>query len=191
MSDDADLARRLGEAILGGPAPLRAGPSGLDTDQHLELVRRAAAADRVTRDLLAEAVGSARSHGISWAALGAELSLSRQAVQQRFGSPAPAPGGDDPDGDAEERWLGPVTAFDEMAELDLAGRLGWRTVQAGLLRHRMVRTATRWEHRRCLAGRAVRRLEADGWEVGCRAFPWVYMVRALGPVPEGPAGSAA
>ncbi|MCA1983548.1 hypothetical protein [Nocardioides nematodiphilus] len=68
--------------------------------------------------------------------------MTRQAAQKGFGATTERPVG------PEERTLGPVTAFDEMAELEAAGNLGWRTVGAGLLSHRMVRTDTRWEHRR-------------------------------------------
>lgn len=155
----------IGAAILGS-AP---------SDEPLGLVRHTAAAESVVRDLLQQAVSAARADGHSWAALGTELGMSRQAVQQRFGvrddalplSP-------------EERWLGPVTAFDEMPELDLAGALGWHTVGAGMLRHRMVRTATQWEHRRVVWSGSLSRYEKDGWVVGCRAFPWIYLVRDTG-----------
>ncbi len=111
--------------------------------------------------------------GKSWTAIGAELGMSRQAAQQRFGDRDSATGGH------EERWLGPVTAFDEMAELELAGRQGWHTVEAGMLRHRMVRTDRQWEHKRVLWS-GVRRHARDGWQVGCRAFPWVYLIRETG-----------
>lgn len=180
---DTELAAAIGQAILGDARSVGGGVGtggGLDADQHRALVRRAAAAERASRDLLHQAVASARAGGLSWAALGEELALSRQAVQQRFGGAARAT--DDPG--PEERWLGPVTAFDEMAELALAGRMGWRTVGVGMLKHRMVRTDTQWEHRRVLAGRAAARLEGDGWQVACRAFPWVYLVNDLGVAPE-------
>ncbi|GAA3900774.1 hypothetical protein [Microbacterium invictum] len=79
-----------------------------------------------------------------------------------------------------ERWLGPVTAFDEMAELELAGREGWHTVEAGMLAHRVVLTDTRWEHRRILWRGSLAAEQAAGWQVGCRAFPWIYLVRDTG-----------
>ncbi|MGJ9412704.1 hypothetical protein ACHAAC_08325 [Aeromicrobium sp. CF4.19] len=164
---DHALADAVGRAILdSGDGP--AGP-----DDPLALVRRAAEADAVVGDLLRQAVASARSAGQSWASIGHELGMSRQAVQQRFGVVAEL---DDP----TERWLGPVTAFDEMAELELAGRLGWRTVEAGLLRHRMVRTSTQWEHRRVVWTRPPTAFARDGWQIGCRAFPWLYLVRDTG-----------
>ncbi len=186
MSDldvDTDLAEALGHAILRDGTTLSETASSAGTlgpDDHLALVRRSARADRITRDLLGRTVAAARGAGHSWAAIGNELGLTRQAVQQRFGSTA------DDDVEPGHRWLGPVTAFDELPELELAGRQGWRTVEAGMLRHRMQRTDTQWEHRRVVWTRPTRHYEADGWEVGCRAFPWLYLVRDLGIPPEQP-----
>lgn len=172
------VGEALGAAILEGLDPES------DPQQHLTVVRRAVAAEDEVAALLRQAVAGARGAGHSWAALGAELGMSRQAVQQRFGA---RPAGADETGDgAEERWLGPVTAFDEMAELEIAGRQGWRTVGAGMLKHRVRRTSTQWEHKRIVWTGPLRRWEDDGWEVALRAFPWVYLVRDTG-VPAEPA----
>lgn len=186
---DADLAGRIGEVILdrgsepGGHEGHEGG--GLAPHDHLVLVHRAAQAHRVTGELLQQAVTAARSGGQSWASLGDELGLSRQGAQQRFGGRTEvAPGGDDPL-PPDERWLGPVTAFDEMGELELAGRLGWHTVEAGFFRHKMVLTQTQWEHRRVLWARPAGSHITDGWQVGARAFPWLYLVRDTGRSPEG------
>lgn len=160
-----DLVEAVGSAILS-TAP------GRDS---LVLVEHTASAETAVRDLLSQAVGTARADGHSWAAIGAVLGMSRQAVQQRFGARA----GDD-ELEPEERWLGPVTAFDEMAELELAGRLGWHTIGVGMLRHRMVRTPHQWEHKRVLWSGSLTRWQKDGWVLGSRAFPWVYLVRDTG-----------
>ncbi len=72
-----------------------------------------------------------------------------------------------------------MTAFDELPELELAGRLGWHTVEAGMLCHRMVRTDTQWEHKRVVWPGSARN-EREGWQIGCRAFPWVYLIRDTG-----------
>lgn len=172
------LTQALGAAIL----------SGLEVDEgrqdHLAIVRRAAAAEEEVDSLLRQAVGAARGAGHSWATIGAELGMSRQAAQQRFGDRRTADG--DGADDGEERWLGPVTAFDEMAELELAGRQGWRTVGAGMLTHRVRRTPTQWEHKRVVWTGPVRRWERDGWQVAIRAFPWVYLVRDTGRPAEAP-----
>lgn len=178
MSED-DLAGAIGRAILTDTDGSRLDPS--DPATALDLVRRSSAADRVATDLLQQAVGAARSNGHSWAAIGAALGLTRQAAQQRFGRVEPPPTAvPDPVTEREERWLGPVTAFDEMAELTLAGDLGWHTIGVGMLRHRMVRTTTRWEHKRVIWTGPVARYRTDGWQVAAKAFPWLYLARDTG-----------
>jgi hypothetical protein len=168
------LADRIGRLILES-ADGSDGSDGTEgAPDHLALVSRAADAHAATRELLQQAVAAARADGRSWAAVGDVLGLTRQAAQQRFGA------GDDVLGVGEERWLGPVTAFDEMPELEMAGRQGWRTIGAGMLKHRVVRTATQWEHRRVLWSRPPSSFEQDGWQVAVRAFPWVYLVRDTG-----------
>ena len=164
-----DLADAIGRAILADSA-----------GTPLALVQQAAEADRVAGDLLQQAVTAARANGHSWAEIGKALGLTRQAAQQRFGKAFATTAPGDGDAGSEERWLGPVTALDEMAELAIAGELGWHTIGAGMLRHRMVRTPTRWEHKRVVWTGPVARYEKDGWQVGSRAFPWLYLVRDTG-----------
>ena len=174
---DPALADAVGRSILRD-----ADGHDLDPDRpedHLAIVARSAAAERVARDLLGQAVRAARAGGHSWAAIGATLGLSRQAAQQRFGRPSDETSADEAQADGF-RWLGPVTAFDEMAELELAGRMGWHTVGAGLFRHKMERTDTQWEHKRVVWRRPIAHYTVDGWTLGCRAFPWLYLVRDLG-----------
>jgi hypothetical protein len=182
------LADAVGRAVIeaAGVADDRA----LSVPDHLALIAAGARAEEEARSILRRSVVAARAGGASWGVIGRELGMSRQAAQQRFGGTpggadlaAPAPGA------GEERWLGPVTGFDEMAELELAGRAGWRIVEAGMLSHRMRRTATQWEHRRVMWRASFAREEAEGWQIGCRAFPWIYLVRDLGvpaEVPDGP-----
>lgn len=168
------IADAVGRAILGADG------QGLDPahpQDHLVIVERAVLAEQAGRDLLQQAVAAARASGHSWAAIGGVLGMSRQAAQQRFGAVT------EPEAEPEVRWLGPVTAFDELAELELAGRLGWRTVDAGMLKHKMMRTGTQWEHRR-VVWRPTAALEGEGWQVAVRAFPWIYLVRDLGVPPE-------
>ncbi|WP_395245537.1 hypothetical protein ACGGZK_06910 [Agromyces sp. MMS24-K17] len=159
-----------------------AGDAAIAPDAHLALIRSSAAAEREVRVALRQAVESARAGGVSWSAIGTELGMSRQAAQQRFGdgSRTDASGEADP----EYRWLGPVTAFDEMGELALAGRAGWHTVEAALLSHRMVRTDTQWEHKRLIGRGPSRRESQEGWVLACQMFPWAYLVRDLGIPPE-------
>lgn len=167
------LADLLGSAILSAAPGPAGGADDADGDP-LELVRRTAEAEAVVGDLLRQAVASARGAGHSWAAIGGALGMTRQAAQKRFGAATDGPSG------PEERTLGPVTAFDEMRELEAAGLLGWHTVGAGLLTHRMVRTDTQWEHRRVAWVKAPASYEKDGWQIGCKAFPWLYLVRDTG-----------
>lgn len=162
MSTIDDL---LGSAILG---------SAPDPTDALGVVRHTAEAEAITSALLHQSVASARSAGHSWAAIGTTLGMTRQAAQKRFGGSSEAVDG------AEERTLGPVTAFDEMRELEIAGRKGWRTVGAGMLHHRMVRTSTQWEHRRVAWVKSPSRYEKDGWQIAIRFFPWIYLVRDTG-----------
>lgn len=171
------LSDVLGRAVLDGDG----GQAVLDPNRpedHLAIVGRAAVAEQAGRELLRQSVSAARGSEHSWAAIGEVLGLSRQATQQRFG------GGNDPDQGPEYRWLGPVTAINEMPELELAGRRGWRTVGAGMLKHRMERTDTQWEHRRVVWSRPAASYEVDGWVVAVRAFPWLYLVRDLQTPPE-------
>ncbi|GAA5212823.1 hypothetical protein [Microbacterium kyungheense] len=171
----SDLSDVVGRAVLAD-AGISAEDRLTDAD-HLALIAAGARAEGEVRELLQRAVTAARAGGVSWARIGGELGMTRQAAQQRFGSGAPPARDAAPD---DERWLGPVTAFDEMAELELAGQAGWHTVEADVLSHRMVRTDTQWEHRRILWRSSLAAETADGWEVGCRAFPWIYLVRDRG-----------
>jgi hypothetical protein len=166
-----------------------------DPGAHLELVALTARASTSAESLLATAVSSARSAGHSWDAVGKVLGISRQAAQQRFGRGLGqgAPGtvhdvvGSAPVG--ATRILTPVTAVTEMPALAAYGRRGWRSTGFGAGYHRLVRTATQWEHQRVYVLGASRfGLEADGWERIGTWFPWVYYARSLGIAPVGDDG---
>lgn len=176
-----ELSEALGRCVLRDAERLL---DPVDPGDHLLIVDRAAEAERASRELLAQSVAAARGSGHSWASIGSVLGLSRQAVQQRFGGAAPDTSGEQL---PQTRWLGPVTAFDEMPELDLAGRQGWHTIEAGMLKHKMVRTDTQWEHKRVVWTRPLSGYLEDDWQIGARAFPWLYLVRDLGVPPERPA----
>lgn len=170
-----DLDGALTDGLTDAVAVAVLGDAATDADlDHLALVRRCIAAEQATREITQQAVDAARIAGHSWAAIGAEIGMTRQAAQQRFGGTPTDPAS------PSERWLGPVTAFDELPELELAGRMGWHTAGAGMLRHRMVHTETQWEHRRLLWPKSPRSLLGDGWQIGCRAFPWIYLIRDTG-----------
>lgn len=55
------------------------------------LLRRAALARARSERQVLEAVDSARRAGISWSRIGAELGVSAQAAQQRYGRPLRSP----------------------------------------------------------------------------------------------------
>lgn len=169
---DGELTDRIATAILSADSDGSALNPESPADG-LTLVRRAAEAERAVRELLGQSVAAARGSGHSWAAIGTELGLSRQAVQQRFG------GASVETQQPEVRRLGPITAFNEMAELELAGRQGWRSIGAGMFYHLVVHTDTQWEHRRVAWTRPAGGYEKDGWIVAVRAFPWLYLVRDL------------
>lgn len=185
------LQAQTGEELWPDTASDRAPQAHPDP---LSLVRATAEAEQVTRELLRDAVRSARAEAQSWAAIGAALGMTRQAAQQRFGHGVEPPGSavavpknsSDTMTDlaattsaAPERWLGPVTVVDDIKELNLAGRLGWHLVEVGVMRHRVRRGPTQWEHRRILWGGA-RSADRAGWQVVARAFPWIYLARDTG-----------
>src|SRR3954465_1924674 len=137
-----------------------------------------------TPRLLREAVASARNAGHSWEAIGGVLGISRQAAQQRFGTTA------EPETGGNQKVLFPLTAFNEMAALDKAGREGWHLVSFGMLRHVVEQSDQQWEHRRVpLALASRRRLEANGWQSVGGWYPWRYYKRPLGTPPEPAAGA--
>jgi hypothetical protein len=146
---------------------------------YLSLIEVASDVESQARTLLREAVDAARSAGATWSAIGSTLGMSKQAAQKRFAtthSPVcPAIGPD-------ERILGPVTTFDEMAELVLAGEYGWHSVEIGPLFHRVLRSDTKWEHVRISMLTSSRRaaMQAEGWQVIRSAFPYTYLKRSLG-----------
>jgi hypothetical protein len=166
------------EALLSALTAAGAAPEPQTPDDYLRLIRLTAQVEQEAGQLLQHAVTSARAAGATWAAVGSTLGMSRQAAQQRFATDAiPSTDQLDPD----ERILGPVTAFDEMRELALAGRYGWHSVEFGPFYHRVVRSPTQWEHLRVtMRPRRVATLEAQGWQVIGSEFPFTYLKRDLG-----------
>lgn len=153
-------------------------PDPTTVEDYLALVEAAADLEAHARGLLHDAVASARGAGATWSALGTTLGMTKQGVQKRFAVDAvPTTAGHA----SAERILGPVTAFTEMAELALAGRYGWHSVEFGPFYHRVVRSGSQWEHTRVsmLGGRG-KTLRADGWQVIGSSFPNTYLKRDLG-----------
>lgn len=151
-----------------------------DPDASLTLVVAARVAAEQTSQLLRDAVASARGAGHSWDTVGRLLGVSRQAAQQRFGTPSPSVTGG-ADGRPERRVLTPLTAFTEMAVLEREGLAGWHVVEFGPLFHVMEASEHRWAHRRAVwSPGTIRRMAAEGWmRVPGATFPWGYFKRRL------------
>lgn len=180
---DADaeaLREAVASAVLGTPQGLGQALED-DPEASLMLVDAASIASQEAGRLLRESISSARSAGMSWDAIGRTLGVSRQAAQQRFGSPGALPRAT-----GNRRILSPVTAFDEMAALAELGRQGWHSVGYGTAHHVLEKSDQQWEHRRLLWGAAHRRqLEAEGWQlIGTATFPWSYWARPTGRAAE-------
>jgi hypothetical protein len=58
-----------------------------DWDRDLTLIKAADREVRIAELNLRQQVAAARRHGHSWAAIGFILGITRQAAQQRFGTP--------------------------------------------------------------------------------------------------------
>ena len=148
-----------------------------DRDAYLRLIAVASAIDAEAAGTLRDSVLSARTAGLSWERIGDVLHISRQAAQQRFGTPA-SPTSATSTADGRVRRLSPVTAFDEMERLAEAGRHGWHSVGFGALYHDLVHTDQQWEHRRVSVFGSRHVLETEGWQrIGTMWIPWAYYAR--------------
>lgn len=166
----AALAETVGR--LGGP------PEPRDGSDYLRLIEVAGEVERGSRDLLHDAVLAARSAGVTWAAIGQQLGVTKQAAQKRF---VTDPAGEVTSAGPDDRLLGPIGfRFDEQAELALAGHYGWHLVEVGIHYHRLRHGPTQHEHLRVpmVTGRATR-LVADGWSIVGSSFPYTYLTRDL------------
>lgn len=178
----------IAAAVLGAPEGLA---ESLEHDPHgyLRLVDASRVGAEEASRLLREAVQGARAAGHSWDAVGRVLGVSRQAAQQRFagkaagGASPSAPSAGGPDA-PERRILGGLSAFNEMAALEEAGRDGWHMVGYGPLFHEVEASGHPWEHCRITLPSPARhrRMESEGWiPVGAGWFPWRYYKRPVGP----------
>ena len=176
------LRAAIAAAVLHTPAGLSTALQD-DPQAYLRLVAATRTAAEETSRLLREAVDGARHAGHSWESVGRLLGVSRQAAQQRFGTPTPFAADTQPSAGAPaRRVLSPLTAFDEMEVLAEEGRHGWHSVGYGTLFHLVEASPWQWEHRRTLVSIGPRRhrLRDDGWQiVGSMWFPWAYYKRRL------------
>ncbi|MFC9586866.1 hypothetical protein ACFVJ8_29130 [Streptomyces yangpuensis] len=177
----------IAASVLGAPEGLA---DSLEHDAHgyLRLVDASRVGAEEASRLLREAVQGARAAGHSWDAVGRVLGVSRQAAQQRFagkgaGAHASSPSAGRPDG-PERRILGGLSAFNEMAALEEAGRDGWHMIGYGPFFHEVEASGHPWEHCRITLPSPARhrRMESEGWiPVGAGWFPWRYYKRPVGP----------
>ncbi|MEV6732657.1 MULTISPECIES: hypothetical protein [unclassified Streptomyces] len=185
--ETARIREGIAAAVLGAPEGLA---DSLEHDAHgyLRLVDASRVGAEEASRLLREAVQGARAAGHSWDTVGRVLGVSRQAAQQRFAgkaagagsSPPPAEGPNAP----KRRTLSGLTAFNEMAALDEAGRDGWHMVGYGPFFHEVEASTHPWEHCRVTLPSIARhrRMESEGWiPVGVGWFPWRYYKRPLRP----------
>ncbi|MEW1638522.1 hypothetical protein AB0469_31255 [Streptomyces sp. NPDC093801] len=174
----------IAAAVLDAPEGLA---DSLEHDAHgyLRLVDASRVGAEEASRLLREAVQGARAAGHSWDTVGRVLGVSRQAAQQRFaskasaGRSAAAAGGPNA---PKRRTLSGLTAFNEMAALEEAGRDGWHMVGYGPFYHEVEASGHPWEHCRVTLPSVTRhrRMEAEGWiPVGAGWFPWRYYKRPL------------
>ncbi|MGI4895861.1 MAG: hypothetical protein ACRYF3_12185 [Janthinobacterium lividum] len=187
VADDLDQAvtARLHERIAAAVLEA-AGTTGDPSDDPavtLQLVTASKAAAEETTRLLRASIDGARSAGHRWDTIGSLLGVSKQAAQQRFGTPTSKSaddGGIGTDG-RPRRILTPLTAFDEMAVLAHEGRRGWHVVDYGTLYHLVEASDHQWEHlRQPWNPTARRRLEREGWTlIKTAMFPWGYYKRPL------------
>ncbi|MEU3404572.1 hypothetical protein ABZ766_11565 [Streptomyces sp. NPDC006670] len=173
----------IAAAVLGAPEGLAA---SLEHDAHgyLRLLDASRVGAEEASRLLREAVQGARAAGHSWDTVGRVLGVSRQAAQQRFASKAVAAPAAAGPGAPKRRTLSGLTAFNEMAALEEAGRDGWHMVGYGPFFHEVEASGHPWEHCRVTLPSTARhrRMESQGWvPVGAGWFPWRYYKRPVGP----------
>lgn len=143
----------------------------------LQVLKAAQELETEARRLLHISVLTARGAGTTWADIGRTLEISKQAAQKRFSPPKTVPAQAlDPD----ERLLGPVGLFDELNELNLAGRYGWHSVGFGIAHHNVVHSETQWEHLRVTGAKKLAALKAKGWVEFGRSFPYIFLKRNTG-----------
>lgn len=175
----ADDLRSALSQLLVTMDPALAARLEQDPDSYLDLIGLTHRSAEAMRQLLNDAVTSARLAGVSWERIGSRLSMSRQAAQQRFGSVLDTV---DLQLSGTKRRLSPVTAFDEMEALAEAGREGWHSIGYGMHFHDLIQSDEQWEHLRVTAlGSRRLGLESEGWQrIGTVWFPWAYYARPTG-----------
>lgn len=177
---DAQQTARLADAIVEAVLAAGAQDREDEPEDHLRMVAASRVAAEESSRMLRRSINGARAAGHSWEEVGGVLGVSRQAAQQRFGTPAR--------GVAEQtsvrKELRPVTAFNEMPALEAEARHGWHSIDYGAFFHLVEASPHQWEHRRFWwpSRRRRRRMEEAGWQVITPSnfdSPWAYYKRPL------------
>ena len=142
----------------------------------LRLIDVTGQATSICSQLQQSAVNQARRLDVPWSDIGATLSISRQAAQQRFASEDSTP---DPD---NIRVLKGATAFNEMGMLKLEGKAGYHLVGFGPLTLKLMPSRKTWLHERVTSlniDSARADMEKKGWTYVGSWFPFHYFKRAV------------
>ncbi len=151
--------------------------SKTDAASLLRLVDATSEAAELCAILQRDAVHQARRAEIPWSEIGAEMGITRQAVQQRF---APE---EVPQSQMEtSRTIPGATAFNEMQILEYEGKAGYHLVGFGPLYLTVLASTHVWEHRRLLSFYMTserKDMETDGWTYVGSWFPFHYFKRIV------------
>jgi hypothetical protein len=165
--------------VVAAQDPTLATRVGEDDDGALDLIATAAALAEEAQGFLVAAVVSARNADVAWARIGAELGVSRQAVQQRFTAAMTrdwAEYASEVERPPDAWRLSPVTVYTEMEELENLGRQGWHSVDLGPGFHDVVPSPVKWLHQRVTVFDP-QPAKGDGWLRIGMAFPFVYYTK--------------
>ena len=154
---------------------------GKDPQAYRDMVLASHIATEESRIALQRWVEAARRAGLAWSEIGALIGISKQAVQQRFGTSEPRI--DPVGGDIIVRHG--ATEFNEMAMLVEEGEAGRELVETGILRLYLRQTDRRWAYDR-VAGlfpdKVRRQMERAGWTWVSTWYPFLYFKRDVGPL---------
>jgi hypothetical protein len=151
--------------------------SKTDTASLLRLVDVTSEAAELCEKLQRDAVHQARRAEIPWSEIGAELGITRQAVQQRF-APEEVP----QSLTKSSRTIPGATAFNEMQILEHEGKAGYHLIGFGPLYLTVMASPHVWEHRRMLSFNMTSEreyMETEGWAYVGSWFPFHYFKRIV------------
>ena len=154
--------------------------SGRDRRDFADMIVAAHVAAEEGRLALHRWVDAGRRASLSWTEIGGLIGTSKQAAQQRFGSPA-----DRAEEGAVEGGLivrTGATAFNEMSILEDEGKNKRELIQTGPLSLLFRESGSAWEYRRITAFSAEgarRKMERAGWIYVSSWYPFHYFKRSV------------